>query len=417
MSRAELFACAASPDFPAEKLRADFPALDQMIHGKKLVYLDSAASAQKPLQMLEAMERFYRKDYANIHRGLYSLSERATRAYEAARATVRRFINAAHDHEIIFTRGATEAINLVASSWGAQLQTGDEILVTALEHHANIVPWQLLAGRGIKLVPVPITDTGEVTPQAVAAAMTPRTKLVAVAHVSNALGTVLPVAEIINLAHARNIPVLLDGCQAICHMPVDVQALDADFYVFSGHKLYGPTGIGVLYGKADILAAMPPYQGGGDMIDVVSFEGTSFAAPPLRFEAGTPAIAEAVGLAAAIDYVSTIGMNRIAAHEADLLAYATAQLQHIPGLGIIGTAPEKAAIISFVMEGAHPSDIGTLLDQHGIAVRTGSHCAQPLMQRFGLSGGTVRASFGLYNTHGDVDRLVAALHQVREMLQ
>lgn len=417
MSGAELFACAVSPNFPAEKLRADFPALDQIIHGKKLVYLDSAASAQKPLQMLEAMERFYRKDYANIHRGLYSLSERATRAYEEARATVRRFINAAHDHEIIFTRGATEAINLVASSWGAQLQAGDEILVTGLEHHANIVPWQLLAGRGIKLVPVPITDTGEVTPQDVAAAMTPRTKLVAVAHVSNALGTVLPVAEIIRLAHAENIPVLLDGCQAICHMPVDVRALNADFYVFSGHKLYGPTGIGVLYGKADILATMPPYQGGGDMIDEVSFAGTSFAAPPLRFEAGTPAIAEAVGLAAAIEYVSTIGMNRIAAHEADLLAYATAQLYHIPGLRMIGTAPEKAAIISFVMAGAHPSDIGTLLDQHGIAVRTGSHCAQPLMKRFCLSGGTVRTSFGLYNTYDDVDRLVAALNQVLEMLQ
>ncbi|MBP7254009.1 MAG: cysteine desulfurase, partial [Alphaproteobacteria bacterium] len=307
------------------------------------------------------------------------------------------------------------AINLVASSWGARLQTGDEILVTALEHHANIVPWQLI-GRGVRVVPVPMTEHGEVTLAAVAACLTPHTKLVAIAHVANALGTVLPVADIIALAHQRSIPVLVDGCQAICHKPVDVQALDADFYVFSGHKLYGPTGIGVLYGKAELLASMPPYQGGGDMIDIVSFDGTTFKEPPQRFEAGTPAIAEAVGLAAALDYLRTIGMSRIAAHEADLHAYAIAQLRGINKLRLIGTAPERAAVISFVIEGAHPSDIGTLLDQHGIAVRTGHHCAQPVMAHFGLPG-TVRASFGLYNTRADIDRLVTALRAVLELLQ
>lgn len=415
MSAAELFACALPATFPAEQLRADFPALDQTINGQPLVYLDSAASAQKPVQVLEAMDRFYRNDYANIHRGLHQLSVRATQAYENARSSVRRFINAAHDHEIIFTRGATEAINLVAASWGARLQAGDEILVTALEHHANIVPWQLI-GRGVRVVPVPLTEHGEITLTAVAACLTPRTKLVAVAHVANALGTVLPVADIIALAHQRGIPVLVDGCQAVCHRPVDVQALDADFYVFSGHKLYGPTGIGVLYGKAELLATMPPYQGGGDMIDIVSFDGTTFKEPPQRFEAGTPAIAEAVGLAAALDYLRTIGMSRIAAHEADLHAYATAQLRGINKLRLIGTAPERAAVISFVIEGAHPSDIGTLLDQHGVAVRTGHHCAQPVMAHFGLPG-TVRASFGLYNTRADIDRLVTALRAVLELLR
>lgn len=414
MSATELFACALPTTFPAEQLRADFPALDQRINGQPLVYLDSAASAQKPVQVLEAMDRFYRNDYANIHRGLHQLSVRATRAYEDARTTVRRFIGAAHDHEIIFTRGATEAINLVASSWGARLQAGDEILVTALEHHANIVPWQLI-GRGVRVVPVPLTEHGEVTLAAVAACLTPRTRLVAIAHVANALGTVLPVADIIALAHQRGIPVLVDGCQAVCHMPVDVQALDADFYVFSGHKLYGPTGIGVLYGKAELLASMPPYQGGGDMIDIVSFDGTTFKEPPQRFEAGTPAIAEAVGLTAALDYLRTIGMSRIAAHEADLHAYATAQLRGINKLRLIGTAPERAAVISFVIAGAHPSDIGTLLDQHGVAVRTGHHCAQPVMAHFGLPG-TVRASFGLYNTRADIDRLVTALRAVLELL-
>ncbi len=411
-----LFACAEAATFPVEMHRAGFPALDQTIHGQPLVYLDSAASAQKPVQVLEAMERFYRNDYANIHRGLHTLSHRATQAYEEARATVRRFINAAHDHEIVFTRGATEAINLVAASWGARLQSGDEIVVTELEHHANIVPWQLLAARGVKLVPAPVTPEGVVSVDAVRACLTSRTKLVAVAQVSNALGTVLPVAEVVALAHARGIPVLVDGCQAVCHQPVDVQALHADFYVFSGHKLYGPTGIGVLYGKAEMLATMPPYQGGGDMIEAVSFAGTTFKEPPQRFEAGTPAIAEAVGLAAAVDYVCGIGLERIAAHEADLLDYATERLRGVNRLRIVGTAPEKSAILSFVVEGAHSSDIGTLLDQHGIAVRTGQHCAQPLMARLGLTGGTVRASFGLYNTRADIDRLATALRAVQEML-
>lgn len=415
MSQA-LFACAEAAAFPVETYRAGFPALDQRIHGQPLVYLDSAASAQKPTQVLETMERFYRNDYANIHRGLHTLSLRATQAYDEARATVRRFINAMDDHEIVFTRGATEAINLVAASWGARLQPGDEIVVTELEHHANIVPWQLLEQRGVKLVPAPVTSEGVVSLEAVRGCLTASTRLVAVAQVSNALGTLLPVEEIIALAHARDIPVLIDGCQAVCHQPVDVQALDADFYVFSGHKLYGPTGIGVLFCKADILRTMPPYQGGGDMIDVVSFAGTTFKEPPLRFEAGTPAIAEAVGLAAAIDYITAIGMGRIAAHEAMLLNYATDCLGGINRLRIIGTAPEKAAILSFVVEGAHSSDIGTLLDQHGIAVRTGHHCAQPLMARLGITGGTVRASFGLYNTRADIDRLVMALRAVQEML-
>ena len=414
---AELFPCTAGKTFDAAKLRADFPALAQQVHGNPLVYLDSAASAQKPVQVLEAMDRFYRQDYANIHRGVHELSQRATRRYEEARASVRRFINAEHDHEIIFTRGATEAINLLAASWGGvHLRAGDEVVVTELEHHANIVPWQMLAGRGVKLVPAQITDAGVVTVEAVRACLTPRTKLVAVAHVANALGTVLPVAEIIALAHARGIPVLIDGCQAVCHMPVDVRALGADFYVFSGHKLYGPTGIGVLYGRAELLAAMPPYQGGGDMIETVSFSGTTYKEPPQRFEAGTPAIAEAVGLAAAIDYVGAIGMNRIAAHEQDILAYATERLKRIKGLHIIGTAPDKAAVISFVIDGAHPSDLGTLLDQQGVAVRTGHHCAQPVMERFGLPAGTVRASFGLYTISDDIDRLVAALDQARGML-
>jgi len=355
-------------------------------------------------------------DYANIHRGVHELSVRSTQKYEAARETVRRFLGAAKAGEIVFTRNATEAINLVAASWGrAFLKPGDEIVLTALEHHSNIVPWQLLREeKGIVLRVVPVTPAGEVLLKDVEAAITPRTKLVSVAHVSNALGTVLPVAEIVALAHKKGALVLVDGCQAVSHQPVDVGALDADFYVFSGHKLYGPTGIGALYGKEALLAAMPPYQGGGEMIASVSFEKTAFKEPPHRFEAGTPAIAEAVGLAAAIDYVSTIGLARIARFEAELLAYATEKLRAINSLKIVGTAPEKSAIVSFVMEGAHPHDIGTILDRQGIAIRAGHHCAQPLMEQLGLAA-TARASFGLYNTKEDVDALAAGLMKVREI--
>lgn len=415
----ELFACAAPSGFDAEKYRADFPALAQTIHDRPLVYLDNGASAQKPRQVLEAMTRFYENDYANVHRGVHTLSQRATNAFERARETVRRFIHAQHESEIVFTRGATEAINLVAHSWGRTfLKAGDEVLVTELEHHANIVPWQMLAKeKGIVLKTIPITDEGDVPMQHVLDAITPRTKLISVAHISNALGTILPVEDIVRAAKAKGIPVLLDGCQAAPHMPVDVQELDCDFYTFSGHKIFGPTGIGVLYGRKEWLERMPPYQTGGDMIETVSFkDGTTFAAPPSRFEAGTPAIAEAVGLASAIEYISTIGLARIAAYENELLAYATEKLRGINSLRLIGTAPRKAAILSFIMEHAHPHDVGTILDRCGVAVRTGHHCAQPVMERLSVPA-TTRASLAFYNTKADVDALVAALHEVREMFK
>jgi cysteine desulfurase/selenocysteine lyase len=413
----ELFACVAPKEFAVQTYRAAFPALAQDVHGKKLVYLASGASAQKPRQVLEAMQRFYEQDYANIHRGVHELSQRATNKYEAVRETVRRFINAAHEDEIVFTHGATEGINLVAQSWGRTfLKAGDEIVITALEHHANIVPWQMLAGQiGIVLKVVPVTAQGEVRIEDVKAALSAKTRLVAVAHVSNALGTVLPAAEIAQLAHAAGALVLIDGCQAVCHMPVDVRAIDADFYVFAGHKIYGPTGIGVLYGKREVLKAMPPYQGGGDMIMTVSFtEPTTFKEPPYRFEAGTPPIVEVIGLGAAIDFISAIGMKRIAQHDAALLAYATEKLQAVNSLRIIGTAPQKTGILSFVMEGAHPHDIGTILDRQGIAVRAGHHCAQPLMEAMGVPA-TARVSFGLYNTFAEVDALAQAVDKVREI--
>jgi len=412
----ELFACAAPRHYTVEQYRKDFPILAQQVHGHALAYLDNAASAQKPRMVIEAMQRFMEQDYSNIHRGVHELSVRSTDKYEAVRGTVQRFINAAYDDEIVFTRGATEAINLVAQTWGRTfLKAGDEIILTMLEHHANIVPWQMLRDViGIKLVVVPITPEGDVRIEDVRQVITPRTKLVAVAHISNALGTVLPVAEIIKLAHASGARVLIDGCQAVSHMPVDVQALDADFYVFSAHKLYGPTGIGVLYGKRDILKSMPPYQGGGDMIASVTFAETTYKEPPHRFEAGTPAITEVIGLGAAIEYLSTIGLTRIARHEKELLAYATEKLRAINSLKIVGTTPNKAAIISFVMQGAHPHDIGTILDRQGVAVRAGHHCAQPLMEHLGLAA-TARASFGLYNTLGDIDALVAALRKVQEI--
>jgi cysteine desulfurase/selenocysteine lyase len=412
----ELFACAAPQVFAVEQYRKDFPILDQKIHGRPLVYLDNGASAQKPRMVLDAMQRFMEQDYANIHRGVHELSQRATIKYEAVRETVRRFINAKHDDEIVFVRGATEAINLIAQSWGrTNLKAGDEIVLTTLEHHANIVPWQMLRDAlGIVLKIVPITDEGDVRIEDVKAALSTRTKLVAVAHVSNALGTVLPVADIIKLAHAQGTLVLIDGCQAVSHMPVDVQELDADFYVFSGHKLYGPTGIGILYGKRDILKDMPPYQGGGDMIASVTFEKTTYKDPPHRFEAGTPAITEVIGLGAAIDYISAIGLMRIAQHENELLAYATEKLTAINSLKIIGTTKNKAAIISFTMQCAHPHDIGTILDRQGVAIRAGHHCAQPLMEYLGI-GATARASFALYNTKEEVDALVTAVRKVQEI--
>jgi cysteine desulfurase/selenocysteine lyase len=412
----ELFACAAPVSFAAEQYRKDFPILSQQMNGHPLVYLDTGASAQKPRMVIEAMTRFMENDYANIHRGVYQISQRATDKYEAARATLSHFIHAEHEDEIIFTGGATESINLVAQTWGRKfLKAGDEIVITTLEHHANIVPWQMLREQlGIVLRIVPITAQGDVKIEDVKAMLSPRTKLVAIAHVSNVLGTILPVKEIVALTHQAGALALVDGCQAVAHMPVDVRELDADFYVFSGHKLYGPTGIGILHGKRDILAQMPPYQGGGDMIASVSFAETTYKEPPHRFEAGTPPITEVVGLAAAVEYLATIGMQRIARHEDDILAYATEKLAHIDGLRIIGTAAKKSGIVSFVMEQAHPHDIGTILDRNGVAVRAGHHCAQPLMDYLGLAA-TARASFGLYTTREDIDALVLSLEKVKEI--
>jgi cysteine desulfurase/selenocysteine lyase len=401
-----------------DRVRADFPILSRMVHGKRLVYLDSAASAQKPRVVIEAMSRFYEEDYANIHRGVHYLSQRATDAFENARAKVTRFINAERADEIVFTRNATESINLVAQTWGRKhLGPGDEIVLTELEHHANIVPWQMLRDeKGFEIRFAPIDETGQVRLDDMAKLIGPRTRLVAVAHMSNALGTILPVREIVRMARAQGAVVLLDGCQAIAHRPVDVRALDADFYVFSSHKLYGPTGIGVLYGKYALLDAMPPYQGGGDMIDRVTFARTTFKEPPHRFEAGTPAIAEAVGLAAAIDYLSDLGPSFVAAHEDDVLTYATESLSEIKGLTIHGTAAEKGAIISFTMDGAHAHDVATILDQQGIAVRAGHHCAHPLMDRLGVAA-TARASFALYSTRAEVDALVQGIGVVKRIFK
>ena len=402
--------------YDIDSVRRDFPILSRTVYGHPLVYLDNAASAQKPRAVIDAERRLYEEEYANVHRGVYWLSERCTARYDAARQTVREFLNARHDHEIIFTRNATEAVNLVAASWGRTfLREGDEVLLTELEHHANIVPWQLLrAEKGIRLKAAPIDDDGALMLDRFAAMIGPRTRLVAISHMSNVLGTVLPVREMTRLAHAAGALVLIDGAQAVTHRRVDVQDIGCDFYVFSGHKLYGPTGIGVLWGREELLDAMPPYQGGGDMIESVTLEQTSFAPLPAKFEAGTPAIAQAVGLAAAIDYVRGLGLERIAAHEAGLLAHAEARLCEVPGLRLIGTAPGKGAVLSFAMAGAHPHDIATVLDRHGIAIRAGHHCAQPLMVRLDVPA-TARASFALYNTRAEVDVLAAALHKVEEM--
>ena len=406
----------APSDYDVERLRRDFPILSRRVYDRPLVYLDNGASAQKPRAVIDAMREMLEGEYANVHRGVHYLSQKATDRYEAVRGKVARLINAASEDEIVFTRGATEAINLVAATWGRSfLKAGDEVILSVMEHHANIVPWQLLrAERGIVIKVAPIDADGNFQLDRFEALLGPRTRLVSLAHVSNVLGTVLPVAEIVRLAHARGVPVLLDGCQGVTHMPVDVQGIGCDFYVFSGHKLYGPTGIGVLYGRAERLAAMPPYQGGGDMIASVSFEETRFKAPPHRFEAGTPAIVETVGLGAAIDYVQEIGMAAIARHEAEILAYAHERLDAIAGITRVGRARECASICSFVVDGVHAHDVGTILDRAGVAVRVGHHCAEPLHQHLGLAS-TVRASFALYNTKADVDALAAALLDVKEM--
>lgn len=407
-----------SAPYDLTAVRADFPILARPIRGKPLVYLDNGASAQRPRAVIDAERRYAEESHANVHRGVHTLSQRATDAFEGARERVRRFLNARSTREIIFTRGTTESINLVAQSYAhPRLGPGDEILVTHLEHHANIVPWQMVcAATGARLVPVPINDRGEVDPADVRVRLNSRTRLLGIAHVSNALGTVLPVAEIIAIAHAAGVPVLVDGAQAVPHLRIDVQALDADFYVFSGHKLYGPDGIGVLYGREALLESMPPWQGGGDMILHVSFEGTTYNELPYKFEAGTPHMSGAVGLAAAIDYVEHIGLEKIGAWEATLLAYAHERLQAIEGLRVIGTAAHKAGLVSFVVDGVHPHDLGTILDEQGVAIRTGHHCAMPAIEFFKVPA-TARASFGLYTTLDDIDRLADAVVGARDLFR
>ncbi len=397
-------------------IRADFPIFREKMYGKPLVFLDTAASAQKPQSVIDTITRLYETGYANIHRGVYKLSQEATEQYETTRETVRAFINAADTKEIIFTRGATESINLVAQSWGrSTLQEGDEIILSTIEHHSNIVPWQMLrAEKGIIIRVAPVDDRGALDFDAFKALLNKKTKLVACVHVSNAIGTELPVKAMIDTAHSIGAKVLIDGCQAAPHIPLDMQALDADFYTFSGHKLYGPTGIGVLYGKRALLEAMPPWQGGGDMIASVRFAETTWNDLPYKFEAGTPNIAGGIGLKAALDYISTIGLERIRAHEMALLQNAEEQLKAFNDIHLIGQAPKRAAILSIVMDGCHPHDIGTILDREGVAIRAGHHCAQPAMDRFQIPG-TARASFGLYNTHADVDALMRGLHKVKSI--
>jgi cysteine desulfurase/selenocysteine lyase len=409
---------AANPPavFDVERIRTNFPILGLTVAGKPLVYLDNAASSQMPQAVIDRLVHYQTHEHANIHRAVHYLSETATAAYEAARVTLQRFINAREAREVIFTSGTTEGINLVAHGWGRQnIRAGDEIILTVLEHHSNIVPWQMLAQeKGATIRVVPMNDAGELQLDAYEALFNERTRFVSVGHVSNALGSINPVKQMIAFAHARGVPVLVDGAQAAPHLTVDVQDLDCDFYAFSGHKLCGPTGIGILYGRAALLEAMQPFKGGGDMIHTVTFEKTTYAPIPNKFEAGTPPIAAAIGLGAAVDYLNTIGMATIAAHEHDLLRNATEQLAATPGVRLLGTARHKAAVLSFALQGIHPHDVGTLLNQEGVAVRTGHHCAQPLMNRLGVAA-TSRASFAFYNTHADVDALVAGIHTVQKV--
>ena len=405
-----------SSGFDVEEVRRDFPILGEKVRGKPLVYLDSAATTQKPRVVIERLDRYYRTENANIHRGIHFLSERATQVYEEARATVARFLGAADAREIVFVRGTTEAINLVAQSYGRKfIGEGDEIIVSAMEHHSNIVPWQILREQvGADLRVIPMNDHGELLVDEYERLFSDQTKLVEVTHVSNALGTINAVGEIIQIAHRRGVPVMVDGAQAVPHLRVDVREIDCDFYAFSGHKLYGPTGVGVLYGKASLLDAMPPYQGGGDMISSVTFEKTLYNVLPYKFEAGTPNIAGAIGLGAAIDYLSKVRLDLVAAHERELLAYATEAVSAIKGVRIIGTAREKAAVLSFVLDGVHAHDVGTILDQDGIAIRAGHHCAMPVMERFGVPA-TARASLALYNQREEVDALVGAIEKVKRV--
>ena len=401
-----------------ERVRRDFPALHQQVHGKPLVYLDNAATSQKPQVVIDALTAYYSRENSNVHRGVHLLSEKATQAYEAGRARVQRFLNAADTREIVFVRGATEGINLVAASYGRTwVGAGDEIIISAIEHHSNIVPWQILCEeKGAVLRVIPVNDDGELLLDEYARLLGARTKLVAVGHISNALGTINPIEQMIEMAHRQGVPVLIDGAQAAPHLRVDVRALDCDFYVFSGHKTLGPTGIGVLYGKAEWLERMPPYQSGGDMIASVTFEKTTYNALPYKFEAGTPHIAGVIGLGVALDYLSGLGLDRVVAYERELLAYGTAALHAVPGVRIIGTAQEKASVLSFVVDGVHAHDVGTVLDQAGVAVRAGHHCAMPVMQRFGVPA-TVRASLAFYNTREELGALVAGLHDVREIFR
>ena len=402
--------------FDVSRIRNDFPILAQQVHGKPLVYLDNAATSQKPQSVLDALNRYYTTENSNIHRGIHYLSEQATADYEESRSKIRRLVNASDDREIIFVRGTTEGINLVAGSYGrANVGEGDEVIISAMEHHSNIVPWQILCQeRGAHLRVVPMNDDGELLVDEYDRLLGPRTRLVSMVHVSNSLGTINPIRRVIEMAHSRGVPVLVDGAQSAPHMNVDVQDLDCDFFAFSGHKLYGPTGIGVLYGKADLLESMPPYQGGGDMIKSVSFEKTTYNSLPYKFEAGTPNIAGTIGLGAAVDYVSSIGLENIESYEHELLEYGTKALSSISGLRLIGTARKKAGILSFVLDGVHPHDIGTILDSEGIAVRTGHHCTQPVMERFGIPA-TARASLAFYNTRDEIDALVKGIDKIMEV--